>query len=353
MQTRRILVTGGAGFIGSNLIRLLLRETEATIVNVDKLCYAGSAATIDDIQQSPKHRFEQMDIGAVREIGKLIEDVKPDAMFHLAAESHVDRSIDSPDPFIQTNIMGTYVLLETARRYWRKLSQLNQQRFRFIHVSTDEVFGSLEQEQQPFTEVNPYCPSSPYSASKAAADHLSRAWCHTYKLPVIITNCSNNYGPFQYPEKFIPLMITRAIQGRELPLYGDGRNIRDWIFVEDHARALCKVLRRGRVGERYNVGGQSEKTNMEVVYMICGILDEIAPHNAPHKRLIRFVEDRPGHDYRYALNIGKISSELGWHPVEAFASGLRKTVQWYLDNDRWCRDVIGDYYQGQRLGLSC
>lgn len=218
MQARRILVTGGAGFIGSNLIRLLLRETEATIVNVDKLCYAGSAATIDDIQQSPKHRFEQMDICAVREIGKLIEDAKPDAIFHLAAESHVDRSIDSPDPFIQTNIMGTYVLLETARRYWRKLSQLNQQRFRFIHVSTDEVFGSLEQKDQPFTEVNPYCPSSPYSASKAASDHLSHAWCRTYKLPVIITNCSNNFGPFQYPEKFIPLMIIRALQGCKLPV---------------------------------------------------------------------------------------------------------------------------------------
>lgn len=352
MQARRILVTGGAGFIGSNLIRFLLRETEASIVNVDKLCYAGSAATIDDIQQSPRHRFEQMDICAAPEIGKLIEDVKPDAIFHLAAESHVDRSIDSPDPFMQTNIFGTYVLLEAARRYWRKLSSLSQQRFRFIHVSTDEVFGSLEQADQPFTEVTPYCPSSPYSASKAAADHLSHAWCRTYKLPVIITNCSNNYGPFQYPEKFIPLMITRAIQGRELPLYGNGQNIRDWLFVEDHARALYQVLHRGRVGERYNVGGQSEKTNMEVVYLICGMLDEIAPHNAPHKRLIRFVEDRPGHDYRYALDIGKISSDLGWRPVEAFASGLRKTVQWYLDNDRWCRHVIGDYYQGQRLGLS-
>lgn len=341
---QKILVTGGAGFIGSAVIRQLIAETEATVINVDKLTYAGNLQSLAAVADNPRYRFERVDICDAKEIARVFRDHQPDAIMHLAAESHVDRSIFGPAPFIDTNIVGTFTLLEVAREYWSGLQGEAKERFRFHHVSTDEVYGSLG-ETGFFTETTPYRPNSPYSASKAASDHLVRAWFHTYGLPVITTNCSNNYGPYQFPEKLIPLMILNARAGKPLPIYGHGDNVRDWLYVEDHAQALRIVLEKGVPGEVYNIGGRSEKTNLEVVEAICTILDEIFPDAAPHASLITYVADRPGHDKRYAIDASKIERELGWRPRETFETGLRKTVQWYLDNDDWVQNVISGEYQ--------
>lgn len=341
---QKILVTGGAGFIGSAVIRQLIAETEATVINVDKLTYAGNLQSLAAVADSPRYHFERVDICDAKEIARVFRDHQPDAIMHLAAESHVDRSIFGPAPFIDTNIIGTFTLLEVAREYWSGLQGEAKERFRFHHVSTDEVYGSLG-ETGLFTETTPYQPNSPYSASKAASDHLVRAWFHTYGLPVITTNCSNNYGPYQFPEKLIPLMILNARAGKPLPIYGSGDNVRDWLYVDDHAQALRLVLEKGVPGEVYNIGGRNEKTNLEVVNAICAILDEIFPASAPHASLITYVADRPGHDKRYAIDASKIDRELGWRPAETFETGLRKTVQWYLDNDDWVQNVISGEYQ--------
>jgi len=348
----RILVTGGAGFIGSAVIRHLLAHTDHSVVNVDCLTYAGNLRTLAAVGANPRYAFEKVNICDAGDLQEVFERCKPDGVMHLAAESHVDRSIDGPSAFIQTNVVGTYTLLETARRHWLSLLPRDKERFRFLHVSTDEVYGSLGPEGL-FTEQAPYDPSSPYSASKAAADHLGRAWHRTYGLPVLITNCSNNYGPFQYPEKLIPLTITNALAGKPLPVYGQGQNVRDWLFVDDHARALITVLERGMIGETYNIGGNSERRNIDVVRTICLLMDELRPGEpqGPHERLIRFVADRPGHDHRYAMDATKLHRVLDWTPVETFKSGLRKTVEWYLANDEWCRQVVADRYAGERLGL--
>ncbi|GAB4356831.1 MAG: dTDP-glucose 4,6-dehydratase [Gammaproteobacteria bacterium] len=348
-----VVVTGGAGFIGSEVVRQLLGESEMQVVNVDKLTYAGNLESLAAVARHPNHRFEQIDIGDRRELERVFDRYRPDAVLHLAAESHVDRSIDGPDDFIMTNLVGTANLLEVARQYWRGLEEERARRFRFVHVSTDEVFGSLGDEGA-FTETSPYQPRSPYSASKAGADHLARAWHHTYGLPVIVTNCSNNYGPYQFPEKLIPLMILNAREGRPLPVYGRGENVRDWLYVSDHARALRLVLSHGQVGETYNIGGRSERTNLEVVERICRELDELLPQSPhrPHAQLIEFVADRPGHDFRYAIDCSKIEQELGWRPSESFESGLAKTVRWYLDNETWCRHVQDGSYRRERLGLA-
>lgn len=352
MHANTLLITGGAGFIGSALIRQLIAETETTIVNVDKLTYAGNLATLGAALEHPRHHFEQVDICDAPAIKQLFDKYRPDAVMHLAAESHVDRSIEGPAAFIETNIVGTYILLEAARDYWSNLKGEKRDRFRFHHISTDEVYGSLG-ETGLFTEQTAYAPNSPYSASKASSDHLLRAWHHTYGLPTLLTNCSNNYGPYQYPEKLIPLMIFNALEGKPLPVYGRGDNVRDWLYVEDHARALRRVLARGEVGECYNIGGHNEKTNLEVVRAICAHLDErfpASPH-APHEQLINFVQDRPGHDQRYAIDAGKIQRELGWTPQETFDSGLKKTVDWYIDNaENWKKVTVADY-RGERLGL--
>lgn len=350
---RRLLITGGAGFIGSALVRHLVRHTEYAILNVDALTYAGNLESLEDIPSSERYQFAQADICNADAVSGLFETFKPDAVMHLAAESHVDRSIDGPAAFIQTNIVGTYTLLEAARAYWEALDKKAKQQFRFHHISTDEVYGSLGNEGL-FHETSPYQPNSPYSASKASSDHLVNAWHHTYGLPVLITNCSNNYGPYQFPEKLIPLVILNALEGKPLPIYGAGDNVRDWLYVEDHVTALLRVLEQGEVGETYNIGGHNEKTNLEVVKQICALLDELVPGSnyAPHEKLITFVKDRPGHDMRYAIDATKIDESLGWKPAETFDTGLRKTVQWYLDHQTWCRRVQDGSYQRERLGLS-
>jgi dTDP-glucose 4,6-dehydratase len=349
---RTILVTGGAGFIGSALVRHLLTETDATVVNVDKLTYAGNLDSLAPVLPHERYAFEPVDICDAGEVGRVFERYAPDAVMHLAAESHVDRSIDGAAPFIHTNIVGTYVLLDAAKRYWSSLGEARN-RFRFLHVSTDEVFGSLGSEGR-FTETTPYQPNSPYSASKASSDHLARAWHHTYGLPVLVTNCSNNYGPYQFPEKLIPVVILNALAGKPIPVYGRGDNVRDWLFVDDHVRALLTVLERGRVGETYNVGGNSERTNLEVVRAICALMDELAPNplRPRHESLISFVTDRPGHDWRYAIDPAKIESELGWRPRETFETGMRRTVTWYLENGAWCDRVMDGSYQLERLGTA-
>jgi dTDP-glucose 4,6-dehydratase len=347
----KIIVTGGAGFIGSALVRLLIRETDCDVVNVDCLTYAGHLSTLSAVQRSDRYCFERVNICDAKNVRRVFEEHRPDAVMHLAAESHVDRSIDGPAAFIQTNIVGTYTLLEAARNYLASLPKERQAQFRFQHVSTDEVYGSLGPSGH-FTETTPYDPSSPYSASKASADHLVRAWHRTFGLPVLVTNCSNNYGPYQFPEKLIPLMIQSALAGKKLPVYGTGENVRDWLFVDDHVRALVTVLRKGRVGQTYNIGGDSERTNIAVVRTICKLLDEVRPDSphAPHERLIQFVADRPGHDFRYAIDAKKLRGELGWRPAESFESGLRKTVEWYLAHQDWCHTVMRDRYSGERLG---
>ncbi|RTZ71875.1 MAG: dTDP-glucose 4,6-dehydratase [Gammaproteobacteria bacterium] len=347
---KTLLVTGGAGFIGSALVRHLIAGSDWTVVNLDKLTYAGNPDSLPGLMDHPRHRFEQVDICDAREVERVFREHRPDAIMHLAAESHVDRSIDGPADFIQTNVVGTSVLLEAARSYWKELEGDARNDFRFHHVSTDEVYGSLGPEGL-FTEESPYQPNSPYSASKASSDHLVRAWHETYGLPVLVTNCSNNYGPYQFPEKLIPLMILNALAGKPLPIYGKGDQVRDWLYVDDHVRALLRVLEAGRVGETYNIGGHNEKTNLEVVQRLCAILDEKVPGEKPYAGLIRHVADRPGHDQRYAIDAGKIERELGWVPQETFATGLEKTVQWYLDNDRWCQRVLDGSYRGERLGV--
>ncbi|MDE2117669.1 MAG: dTDP-glucose 4,6-dehydratase [Betaproteobacteria bacterium] len=340
----KILITGGAGFIGSAVIRQLIAETAVTVINVDKLTYAGNLQSLSSVADDPRYRFERVDICDAAEVARLFREHQPDAVMHLAAESHVDRSISGPAAFIETNIVGTYTLLEAAREYWSGLPAERKSAFRFHHISTDEVYGSLG-DTGFFTEDTAYQPNSPYSASKASSDHLVRAWHHTYGLPVITTNCSNNYGPYQFPEKLIPLVILNACNGKPLPIYGKGDHIRDWLYVDDHARALRLVLEQGRLGETYNIGGWNEKTNLEVVQAICAILDELHPQGKPHTALITYVQDRPGHDRRYAIDASKIASELGWKPLETFATGLRKTVAWYLANTAWTDAVISGEYQ--------
>ncbi|WBE25083.1 dTDP-glucose 4,6-dehydratase [Denitrificimonas caeni] len=395
----KILVTGGAGFIGSAVIRHIIDNTQDSVVNLDKLTYAGNLESLTEVSDNERYAFEQVDICNRAELDRVFKEHQPDAIMHLAAESHVDRSIDGPAEFIETNIVGTYTLLEAARAYWDELNSERKQAFRFHHISTDEVYGDLPhpndedsnaidgQDLPLFTETTAYAPSSPYSASKASSDHLVRAWLRTYGFPTLITNCSNNYGPFHFPEKLIPLVILNALEGKPLPIYGKGDQIRDWLYVEDHARALYKVVTEGKIGETYNIGGHSEKQNIEVVETICAILDELRPREtatsqAPHsddeviasnnevienvppviasaakqstassyKSLITYVTDRPGHDRRYAIDASKIANELNWHPEETFESGIRKTVQWYLDNQQWCKNVQDGSYQRERLG---
>ena len=353
----KILVTGGAGFIGSAVVRHIIRGTSDSIVNVDKLTYAGNLDSLADVSDSPRYVFEQVDICDHGALERVFAKHQPDVVMHLAAESHVDRSIDGPAAFIETNIVGTYVLLEATRSYWQALDTGRKSAFRFHHISTDEVYGDLPHPDEQagelplFTETTAYAPSSPYSASKASSDHLVRAWRRTYGLPTIVTNCSNNYGPYHFPEKLIPLVILNALEGKSLPVYGKGDQIRDWLYVEDHARALYEVVTEGKVGETYNIGGHNEKQNLEVVQTICRILDELRPKSCSYLEQIAFVSDRPGHDRRYAIDASKIANDLGWQPQETFASGLRKTVQWYLDNSDWWLRVQDGSYQGQRLGL--
>jgi len=354
----RILITGGAGFIGSALVRHLIQNTDHEVLNYDKLTYAGNLESLHSIAtvKASHYEFVQADIVDQAKVSEVLARFQPHAIMHLAAESHVDRSIDGPSEFIQTNIVGTYSLLEATRGYWLTLPADERAAFRFHHISTDEVYGDLHGVDDLFTETTPYAPSSPYSASKAASDHLVRAWHRTYGLPVVVTNCSNNYGPFHFPEKLIPLVILNALAGKPLPVYGNGLQVRDWLFVEDHARALLKVVTEGVVGETYNIGGHNEQKNIDVVRGICALLEELAPQRPEgvtnYADLITYVVDRPGHDQRYAIDAGKIERELGWTPEETFESGLRKTVQWYLDNLDWCRRVQDGSYQGQRLGFT-
>jgi len=350
-MTRRFLVTGGAGFIGSAVVRHLVLETPHEVCVVDKLTYAGNLDNLAPVCDSPRYAFKNADICDLDTIRRIVEGFRPDVVVHLAAESHVDRSIDRPATFIETNVMGTFVLLQCARAYWQRLDSDYRDRFRFHHVSTDEVFGSLGPDGL-FHEDSAYRPSSPYSATKAASDHLVRAWHHTYGLPTVASNCSNNYGPYHFPEKLIPLVILNALEGKPLPVYGTGQNIRDWLYVEDHARALVRIALEGRCGESYNVGGSCERTNLEVVQEICRLVDELAPNPAigSRERLITFVADRPGHDLRYAIDAGKITRELGWRPRESFETGLRKTVRWYLDNPAWWQRIRSGVYRGERLG---
>jgi dTDP-glucose 4,6-dehydratase len=387
----RILVTGGSGFIGSNLIHLLVENKGESVINLDKLTYAGNTQSLADIESNPRYTFEQVDICDPVSLARVFEKHQPDVVMHLAAESHVDRSIDGPGEFIQTNIVGTFNLLEAALAYWRSLPLAGaeelvpsqdekldnssngptQQSFRFLHVSTDEVYGSLEPDTLGFSETTPYDPHSPYSASKAASDHLARAWGDTYGLPVLVTNCSNNYGPYQFPEKLIPVVILKCLRGEPIPVYGNGENIRDWLYVTDHAEALYTVVTKGRVGETYNIGGNNERQNIELVHTLCSLMDELAPERMTFKSsatqqdsssvsgnaesrsfqdLITFVTDRPGHDMRYAIDSTKIRDELGWGPKEDFKSGFRKTVQWYLDNETWWQDILSGQYKLKRLG---
>ena len=349
-----ILITGGAGFIGSTLVRQWLAEEQDDVVNLDKLTYAGNLDSLGDAFHNPRHTFIQGDIADGAGMAAVLSDHRPRAIINLAAESHVDRSIDGPAEFVQTNVVGTFRLLEAARAYWSKLDGEERERFRFLHVSTDEVFGSLGAEGS-FTETTPYAPNSPYSASKAASDHFVRAYHHTYGLPVLITNCSNNYGPYQFPEKLIPLMILNAIEGKPLPIYGDGQNVRDWLFVEDHCHAIRRVLKSGRVGEVYNIGGNSERANLSIVEAICDHVDRMRPGlpHTPCRSLIHFVKDRPGHDRRYAIDASKIRSELVWQPSHDLNTGLADTVAWYLNNPAWVERVTSGKYRRERLGLSC
>ncbi|WP_031571272.1 dTDP-glucose 4,6-dehydratase [Rheinheimera texasensis] len=353
-MSKKILVTGGAGFIGSAVCRHIINETSDAVLNLDKLTYAGNLASLGSIEKSPRYQFRQADICDAAALAEIFASFQPDCVMHLAAESHVDRSIDGPSAFIQTNIVGTYTLLEVARSYWKSLDENRAAAFRFHHISTDEVYGDLHGTDDLFCETTPYAPSSPYSASKASSDHLARAWLRTYGLPVIVTNCSNNYGPYHFPEKLIPLTILNALAGKNLPVYGRGTQIRDWLYVEDHARALYLVVSQGVVGETYNIGGHNEKQNIEVVELICDLLEELAPEKptgvSHYRDLIRFVSDRPGHDLRYAIDASKIERELGWRPQETFESGLRKTVFWYLSNKPWWQAVLNGSYKLERLG---
>jgi len=347
----KVLVTGGAGFIGSAVVRYLVGELGIDVVNLDALTYAGNLDSLAPIGNRPGYRFVHGDICDAALVADVFRTEQPDAVMHLAAESHVDRSIDGPAAFIATNVTGTYTMLEAARAYWSALPADRKQAFRFHHISTDEVYGSLGATGL-FTETTPYAPNSPYSASKAGADHLVRAWFHTYKMPVVTTNCSNNYGPYHFPEKLIPLTILNCLEGKPLPVYGTGKNVRDWLYVDDHARALWTVVTKGKPGEVYNIGGEAERTNIDVVGKICDLVDELAPAATPRRSLITFVADRPGHDARYAMDISKISRELGWMPRETFETGLRKTVQWYLANKPWWSKIRAGTYAGQRLGLA-
>lgn len=355
----KILVTGGAGFIGSAVVRHIINNTTDSVVNVDKLTYAGNLESLKSVVTSERYAFEHVDICNRAELDRVFAQYQPDAVMHLAAESHVDRSITGPSDFIQTNIVGTYTLLEAARQYWMQMDSAAKTRFRFHHISTDEVYGDLlhPDEVSPdvtlplFTESTPYAPSSPYSASKASSDHLVRAWLRTYGLPTIVTNCSNNYGPYHFPEKLIPLVILNALEGKPLPIYGKGDQIRDWLYVEDHARALYKVVTEGQIGETYNIGGHNEKQNLEVVQTICTILDALVPKASSYAEQITYVTDRPGHDRRYAIDASKMSRELNWQPQETFNTGLRKTVEWYLANQEWCQHVQDGSYQRERVGI--
>lgn len=355
----KILVTGGAGFIGSAVIRHIIANTQDSVINLDKLTYAGNLENLLPISENPRYAFEQVDICNRTELDRVFKQHQPDAVMHLAAESHVDRSIDGPAEFIQTNIVGTYTLLEAARAYWNTLAAERKSAFRFHHISTDEVYGDLphpsdqaDAVEHLFTETTSYAPSSPYSASKASSDHLVRAWLRTYGFPTLITNCSNNYGPYHFPEKLIPLVILNALEGKPLPIYGKGDQIRDWLYVEDHARALYLVATQGNIGETYNIGGHNEKQNLEVVQTICKILDKLVPTQTSYAEQITYVTDRPGHDRRYAIDASKIEQELGWKPQETFESGLAKTIQWYLDNQQWCQRVQDGSYQRERLGVT-
>jgi dTDP-glucose 4,6-dehydratase len=346
----KVLVTGGAGFIGSALIRHIIGQTEAEVINVDAMTYAATPEALEAASSSARYRFEKVDIRDAAALERIFAEHRPDRVMHLAAESHVDRSIDGPDAFIQTNIIGTFNLLQAARRHWASLPDEGRKAFRFHHITTDEVYGTLGAADSPFTETTAYRPNSPYSASKAGADHLVRAWQETYGLPVLVSSCSNNYGPWQFPEKLISLMTVAAFDGKALPVYGNGENVRDWLHVEDHARALWAVLMRGRVGETYNIGGNAERSNIEVVKAICAILDRFRPAGGPHQRLVRFVTDRPGHDFRYAMDTAKIRDELGWEPQESFETGLERTVRWYIENESWWREVHRRHYDGSRIG---
>ncbi|WP_278931257.1 dTDP-glucose 4,6-dehydratase [Moraxella osloensis] len=347
MTNKNILVTGGAGFIGSAVIRYLINETNSNVLNIDKLTYAGNLESLETVSNNPRYQFLHADICDKSAMTKAFQDFQPNIVMHLAAESHVDRSIDGPMDFIQTNIIGTYTLLEVARNYWQNLAEDKKSRFKFHHISTDEVYGDLEGTDDLFTEATPYSPSSPYSASKASSDHLVRAWYRTYGLPIVITNCSNNYGPYHFPEKLIPLVILNALDGKPLPVYGDGKQIRDWLYVEDHARALYLVATTAKVGETYNIGGHNEKQNIDVVKTICTILDNIKPRTdgQSYAQQITFVKDRPGHDLRYAIDASKIQQELNWQPQETFESGIQKTVEWYLANEDWVNHVKSGEYQ--------
>ena len=360
MKTKRILVTGGAGFVGSAVVRHIINDTDYVVINVDKLTYAGNLESLVSVSDNSRYLFEKIDICDGVELKRIFNQYRPDIVINLAAESHVDRSIDGPAEFIRTNIVGTYTLLDQARAYWSQLESNKKEDFRFLHISTDEVYGDLPHPDELeegqcgavplFTETTTYSPSSPYSASKAGSDHLVRAWQRTFGLPTLVTNCSNNYGPYHFPEKLIPLVILNALEGKPLPLYGKGNQIRDWLYVEDHCRALVLVATQGKVGESYNIGGYNEKKNIEVVQTICNILDEVQPKDTSYKEQITFVADRPGHDLRYAIDANKIQRELGWLPQETFESGIRKTVQWYLDNPIWCQHVQDGSYQRERLG---
>ncbi len=346
----RVLVTGGAGFIGSAVVRHLIADTPAIVLNLDKLTYAGCLASLGEVDDHPRYSFVQGDIADADLVQKILRTFQPTAVMHLAAESHVDRSISGADPFIATNIVGTFTLLQAALHYWRALDGAASARFRFLHISTDEVFGSLGADGT-FSESTAYDPRSPYSASKAASDHLARAWFHTYGLPVLVSNCSNNYGPYHFPEKLIPLTILNALAGRPLPVYGKGENVRDWLYVDDHARALALIVQRGKPGANYNVGGRNERTNLEVVRTICDRLDHLQPSTRPRRELITFVQDRPGHDQRYAIDATKLETELGWRAQESFETGIARTIQWYIDREDWWRP-LRDRYDGQRLGLT-
>lgn len=351
----KILLTGGAGFIGSAVVRYIIRNTHDSVINVDKLTYAGNLESLLEVSDSERYHFEQVDICDRSELDRVFKEHKPDAVMHLAAESHVDRSIDGPAEFIETNIVGTYTLLEATRQYWNQLEPTKKTLFRFHHISTDEVYGDLESPEGLFTETTSYAPSSPYAASKASSDHLVRAWQRTYGLPTLITNCSNNYGPYHFPEKLIPLVILNALEGKPLPVYGNGMQIRDWLYVEDHAHALYKVVSEGVVGETYNIGGHNEKANIDVVKTICSLLEEFVPKKPngieSYQSLITYVKDRPGHDIRYAIDARKIENELNWTPTETFESGLRNTVMWYLKNKKWWSRVLDGSYSRERLGV--
>ena len=350
----KILVTGGAGFIGSAVIRHIINNTQDSVINVDKLTYAGNLESLVEVENNERYAFEQVDICDRAELDRVFAEHQPDAVMHLAAESHVDRSIDGPAAFIETNIVGTYTILEATRAYWNQLDESHKTAFRFHHISTDEVYGDLEGTDDLFTETTSYEPSSPYSASKASSDHLVRAWLRTYGLPTIVTNCSNNYGPYHFPEKLIPLIILNALDGKSLPVYGDGMQIRDWLYVKDHASALYTVVTQGEIGETYNIGGHNEKANIEVVKTICSLLEELVPNKpqgvTQYQDLITYVTDRPGHDVRYAIDASKIARELGWKPAETFESGIRKTVEWYLANQKWWSRVLDGSYNRERLG---